>query len=237
MKLSIIICVYNEVETINKIIKKVLNQRIINSIKKEIIIIDNDSYDGTKNILKKYTKHENIIIKYQKKNMGKGNSIIEGIKLSTGNIIIFQDADLEYDPSNYNILIEEMLKGNLDAVYGSRILSNKKYHIYHLHKFVVIFFTKLINIFFRTDFTDSATNYKLIKSSLLKTFELKAKSFAIDFEITIHLGMKNALCSEVPIEYNPRTYEKGKKIKIIDGLKSFNIIIKYIIKKFLLNSI
>ena len=231
MKLSIIICVYNEVKTVNELLIKVLNQELIQNIKKEIIIIDNNSRDGTKNILKKYNEYKNVKIIYQKKNMGKGNSIIEGIKHSSGDLIIFQDADLEYDPKNYNKLIKHLIENNLEAVYGSRILNKNEYHVYKLNRIVVVFFTKLINYFYNTAFTDSATNHKLIKTNILKKLKLISKSFAIDFEITIHLGKHRCKCGEVSIVYNPRKYNEGKKVNFVDAIKGFFIIIYYLFKR------
>ena len=132
MKLSIIICVFNEKETIEKIIKKI-NQVILPfELKKEFIIIDNNSFDGTKEILTKYNKINNYKIFYNKKNYGKGYSISKGIKNASGNFIIFQDADLEYDPNDYVRLINHLNNNNLDFVFGSRILNNKKYHRYNI---------------------------------------------------------------------------------------------------------
>ena len=157
MKLSIIICVFNEVSTIRRIYDEILNVALINNIKKEIIIIDNNSTDGTKEILKKIDNSNTQII-FQKKNMGKGNSIIEGIKISTGYYTVFQDADLEYSPNNYNKLLKEIIDHNLDAVFGSRIKSNVNYHVYYLNKLAVLIFTKLINFFYNGNFTDTATN-------------------------------------------------------------------------------
>ena len=149
MKLTIIVCVFNEVSTIQKIYNEIENIKLINNFAKEIIIIDNNSTDGTKEILKNI-KNKNIKIIFQGKNMGKGNSIIEGIKIATGNYIIFQDADLEYSPQNYNLLLKKIIDDNLDAVFGSRIKNNADYHVYYLNKLAVLIFTKLINFFYLT---------------------------------------------------------------------------------------
>ena len=227
MKLSIIICVYNEVGTIIELVHKVLSQKLSYDLEKEIIIIDNNSQDGTKLKLKHLEKHKEIKVIYQKKNMGKGNSIIQGIKFSTGDLVIFQDADLEYNPKDYNNLIKKLIIEDLDAVYGSRVLNNKKYHRYKLNEKVVILYTKLINFLYKTNFTDSATNYKLIRAPILKKFKLISKSFAIDFEITINLGIHKCKCAELPIDYNPRSYAEGKKINYLDAIKSLLIIFYY----------
>ena len=229
MKLSIIICVFNEVSTIRRIYDEILNVALINNIKKEIIIIDNNSTDGTKEILKKIDNSNTQII-FQKKNMGKGNSIIEGIKISTGYYTVFQDADLEYSPNNYNKLLKEIIDHNLDAVFGSRIKSNVNYHVYYLNKLAVLIFTKLINFFYNGNFTDTATNHKLIKSDILKKLDLESKSFALDFEIAIKLSKLNISYGEVAIDYNPRKYNQGKKINFLDAIKSFYVIFYNLIK-------
>jgi glycosyltransferase involved in cell wall biosynthesis len=230
MKLSIIICVYNEINTISEIIKKVQSQTLINNIKKEIIIIDNNSTDGTREALKELVNTENLKIIFNKINIGKGGSIKKGIRESSGELIIFQDADLEYDPSEYNKLLKCLLTNKLDAVYGSRYLGGKDFHVYKLNRFAVFFLTFVINILFKTSFTDSATNYKLIKSDTIRYINFISKSFSIDFEITLHLGLLSANCSEVPIEYNPRKYLDGKKINYKDAFKSVYIILYYFIK-------
>ena len=229
MKLSIIVCVFNEVSTIQKIYDEIVDVKLINNYEKEIIIIDNNSTDGTKEILKKI-KNKNTKIIFQDKNLGKGNSIIEGIKISTGNFTIFQDADLEYSPKNYNLLLNKIVEDNLDAVFGSRVKSNADYHVYYLNKIAVLIFTKLINFFYNGNFTDTATNHKLIKTNILKKMNLESKSFALDFEISIKLSKLNIKYDEVAIDYKPRKYNEGKKINMVDALKSFYVIIINLIK-------
>lgn len=229
MKLSIIVCVFNEVSTIQKIYDEIINIKLFNNYKKEIIIIDNNSTDGTKEILKKINNKDTQII-FQKKNLGKGNSIIEGIKLATGNYTIFQDADLEYSPKNYNLLLKKIIENDLDAVFGSRVKSNVNYHVYYLNKLAVLIFTKLINYFYNGEFTDTATNHKLIKTKILKSIKLESKSFALDFEISIKLSKLNIKYDEVAIDYKPRKYNEGKKINMVDALKSFYVIIINLIK-------
>ncbi len=229
MKLSIIVCVFNEVSTIQKIYDEIVDIKLINNYEKEIIIIDNNSTDGTKEILKKI-KNQNTKIIFQDKNLGKGNSIIEGIKISTGNFTIFQDADLEYSPKNYNLLLNKIVEEDLDAVFGSRVKSNADYHVYYLNKIAVLIFTKLINFFYNGNFTDTATNHKLIKTNILKKMNLESKSFALDFEISIKLSKLNIKYDEVAIDYKPRKYHEGKKINVFDALKSFYVIIINLLK-------
>ena len=231
MKLSIIVCVLNEIETIKKILQKINDVELPNNIQKEIIVIDNNSIDGTKEFLQKIQISENLKIFFQKKNFGKGNSIIKGIEESSGDLIVFQDADLEYDPNNYNKLINHLIKNNLDAVFGSRIKNNEIHFYYKINRFAVILLTKLINFLYRGSFTDTATNHKLIKSEVLKKLNLVSKGFNLDFEISLKLAKYNYSCDEIPIEYYPRTYKKGKKINLLDAIKSFFVILYYFFGK------
>jgi len=225
LKLSIVICAYNEVKTIDKLIKKVCEVELINDFEKEILIFDNNSDDGTKDILNKYSNLDNIKIFYNETNIGKGGSIIKSQKFISGDFVVFQDADLEYDPQNYNLLLDKLINNNFDAVYGSRIKLNKNYHIYFLNRIVVRFYSMLINILYNTNFTDTATNHKLIKSIIFKKLKLVSKTFAIDFEISLKLGKLKAKCGEVHINYFPRKYKDGKKISFIDAFTSFLVII------------
>ena len=229
MKLSIIVCVFNEVSTIQKIYNEIVNIKLIHNFEKEIIIIDNNSTDGTKDILRNI-KNKNTKIIFQNKNLGKGNSIIEGISISNGDYTIFQDADLEYSPKNYNLLLAKIIKDDLDAVFGSRVKSNANYHVYYLNKLAVLIFTKLINLFYKGHFTDTATNHKLIKTKILKRLKLESKSFALDFEISIKLSKLRIKYGEVAIDYKPRKYNEGKKINLIDAFKSFYVIIINLLK-------
>jgi len=224
MKLSIIICVYNEIKTIKEILQKVNNVNLSAQFEKEIIIVDNNSKDGTKEFLKNLVNSNQYNIIFQKKNFGKGNSIITGIKEVSGDLVVFQDADLEYDPNNYVKLINHLNKNKLDAVFGSRILNDKDYFYYKLNKFVVIKLTRLINFLFDGSFTDVATNHKLIKTKVLKKLNLVSKGFNLDFEISLKLAKYKFKCGEIPISYLPRTYKEGKKINFIDAIKSILVI-------------
>jgi len=231
MKLSIIVCVLNEIKTIEKILQKINDVELPNNIQKEIIVIDNNSIDGTKEFLQKIQISEGLKVFFQKKNFGKGNSIIKGIEESSGDLIIFQDADLEYDPNNYNKLISHLIKNNLDAVFGSRIKNNEIHFYYKMNRFAVILLTKLINFLYRGSFTDTATNHKLIKSEVLKKLNLVSKGFNLDFEISLKLAKYKYSYDEVSIEYHPRTYKEGKKINLLDAIKSFFVILYYFFGK------
>ena len=231
MRLSVIVCVFNEIKTIEKILRKINNVELQNNIQKEIIIIDNNSSDGTKEFLKKIPISNNLKIFFQEKNLGKGNSIILGIRESTGDLIVFQDADLEYDPNNFNKLINHLLKNKLDAVFGSRIKNDEIYFYYKINKLFVIFLTKLINLLYRGSFTDVATNHKLIKKEVLNKLNLISKGFTLDFEISLKLAKYKFKYDEISIEYYPRTYKDGKKINFLDAIKSLFVIFYYFFRK------
>ena len=225
MKLSIIVCVYNEIKTIKEILKKIDDTVLPKPYSKEIIIIDNDSNDGTKEFLKKNKFNENYKIIFQNKNFGKGNSVIKGINEASGDLIVFQDADLEYEPDNYANLITHLITYKLDAVFGSRIKNNEDHFYYKINRYAVIFLTKLINFLFNGNFTDVATNHKLVKTEVLKKLNLTFKGFNSDFEISSKLLKYKFKCDEIPIKYFPRKYEEGKKINKIDAIKSLLVII------------
>tara|TARA_B100001057_G_scaffold113079_1_gene111352 strand:+ start:1241 stop:1939 length:699 start_codon:yes stop_codon:yes gene_type:complete len=230
MKLSVIVCVYNEINTIEEILKKIDNVDLPSDFEKEIIIIDNNSTDGTREFLNKLKIANKYKVIFQKKNYGKGNSIITGINEATGNLTVFQDADLEYEPNNYSKLIEYLEKNNLDAVFGSRIMHDEDYFYYKLNRFAVINLTKIINFLFKGSFTDVATNHKLIKTNVLKQLNLKSKGFNLDFEISLKLLKYGFNCGEIPVKYFPRTYKDGKKINFLDAIKSLFIIFYFYFK-------
>lgn len=225
MKLSIIICVYNERATILEVIKRVKEAELLPGWTKEIIIVDNCSTDGTRELLETINDKDIRII-FQPRNLGKGNSIRTAIPLCSGDFTITQDADLEYHPRQYRLLLKKALDDNLDAVYGSRVLGGKRYHYYTLNYFVVRFLTILTNLLFGAHYTDVATNYKLIRTSLLKSLNLTCSGFDLDFEISNKLALATKKISEVPIEFEPRTYQEGKKIRYKDGIQAFLRIIR-----------
>ena len=227
MKLSIIVCVYNEIKTIEEILQKINKVNLPAQFEKEIIIVDNNSIDGTKEFLKNLEKNNQYKLIFQKKNFGKGNSIITGIKEATGDLTVFQDADLEYEPNNYIKLIDHLNENKLDAVFGSRIKNHEDHFYYKLNRFAVVNLTNLINLLFKGSFTDVATNHKLIKTEVLKKLNLVSKGFNLDFEISLKLAKNKFKCGEIPIRYFPRTYEEGKKINFMDAIKSLFIIIYF----------
>jgi glycosyltransferase involved in cell wall biosynthesis len=224
MKLSVIICVYNERETILEIIQRVQSVDL-GDWQRELIVVDNCSTDGTRELLKTVTA-PNVKIVYQPKNMGKGNSVRTAIPLCSGDYSITQDADLEYDPQEYPKLLSKAVNENLDVVYGSRVLGGKKYHHYAANYWGVRFLTLLTNFLFGAHYTDVATNYKLIRTPILQSLKLTCSGFDLDFELSDKLALATRRIGEVPIGFNPRTYEQGKKIRLWDGLHAVLIVLR-----------
>jgi glycosyltransferase involved in cell wall biosynthesis len=225
MKLSIIIPCYNEVSTIEIILKKILKEK---KFKKEIIVIDDASTDGTREILKGkiYNNISHLIL--NKKNYGKGFSIRRGIEIATGDIILIQDADLEYDPGDYTKLIEPISNNYADVVYGSRFLgSEKKRVLNYWHSVGNKFLTLLSNMFTNINLTDMEVCYKVFKSNVIKKIKLTENRFGFEPEVTAKIAKMKVRIFEVGVKYYGRTYADGKKITWIDGISAIRCIFKY----------
>ena len=233
-KLSIVIPCYNEKNTIENILKKVIqslnNYKIL---KYEIIIVDDCSNDGTIKLLKNLALDENIQIYFHDNNLGKGAAIQTALKYITGDITLIQDADLEYDPLDYNKLLVPFLEANADIVYGSRFLGGGKYVRIHFfwHYLANKILTFICNLFINLNLTDMETGYKVFKTSVLKSISLKEKSFSFEPEVTIKLAKKKYKFFEVPVTYNGRSYEEGKKIGLKDAFIALKTIIFYSFKR------
>ena len=233
-KLSILIPCFNEKNSIEKIVSKILlslkNYELNNY---EIIIVDDFSNDGTKEILEKYKTKENFKILFHDKNQGKGAAIQTAIKNITGDISIIQDADLEYDPFDYNKLLLPFFETDADVVYGSRFLGGGKYVRIHFfwHYLANKILTFICNFFINLNLTDMETGYKVFRSSALKDISLKEKTFSFEPEVTIKLSKKKFKFYEVPITYNGRSYKEGKKIRLKDAFIALKTIILYSFKK------
>lgn len=227
---SIIIPVYNEKTTIEKILKLVEDSDTL-SLKKEIIVVDDCSTDGTKNILAKYLKRDTYKVIEKKKNEGKGSCIKKGIAVSTGDIVIIQDADLEYTPADYPALLEPMVDGHADVVYGTRFVNANPHRVlYFYHYAANKFITMLSNMFTNLNLTDIETGYKVFNGNVLRAIgpALKSKKFGFEPEITARIAkVKGLRIYEVGISYYGRTYEEGKKIGWVDGIKAIYEIIRY----------
>jgi len=215
MKLSIIIPVYNEKNTVNKIIQQVQNVEL--DMEKEIILIDDGSTDGTREILKNL-EYPNVKVKLHEKNQGKGSALQTGFSLATGDFVIIQDADLEYDPREYPVLLTPLLDGRADAVYGSRFLGGPHRVLFFWHYIGNKFLTTLSNMLSNLNLTDMETCYKVFRKEILDKITIKSKRFGIEPEITMKLARQNCRIYEVPISYSGRDYTEGKKIGWKDGV-------------------
>ena len=227
IKLTIIIPVYNEIKTIEKLIKKILKINIY----KQLIIVDDGSSDGTQQVLKKYKKFINKLI-IHKKNLGKGAAIKSGQKYVKGKYVGIQDADLEYDPRDLKKIVNEMDKKKLKVMYGSRVLKKNKFKNTQNFTHIVriwgnIFLTKVSNFFNKQQLTDAHTCYKVFDSKVFKKIRLKEKGFSFCPEITTKISMMNLEIKEFPINYIGRTYEQGKKITAFDGIDALYVLAKY----------
>ena len=232
-KLSIIIPCFNEKNTIEDILKKIdqsLNYYKFSNF--EIIVVDDFSTDGSKEVLKELSNKEKIQIYFHDNNLGKGAAIHTALRYTTGDIVIIQDADLEYDPFDYNKLLVPFFETNADIVYGSRFLGGGKYVRIHFfwHYLANKILTFICNLFINLNLTDMETGYKVFKTSALKSINLKEKSFSFEPEVTIKLAKKNYKFFEVPITYNGRSYEEGKKIGLKDAFIALKTIILYSFK-------
>jgi len=227
MIISIVIPVYNEVDNIKRVIKRIKEVPLIGNIKKEIIIIDDGSTDGTTEVLKE-VKNEGTITKIHSSilNFGKGTAIRIGLKYTTGDIIIIQDGDLEYDPNDYNQIIKPILENKAKVVYGTRFLTRPKgmrLSNYIANKILAL----SANILYNAEITDEATAYKAFTKEVINNITLKCKSFEFCPEFTAKVRKKGYKIVEVPISYNARSVAEGKKIGWKDGFVALWTLLKY----------
>tara|TARA_Y100001970_G_C14258241_1_gene877264 strand:- start:95 stop:817 length:723 start_codon:yes stop_codon:yes gene_type:complete len=232
-KLSIVIPCYNEIHTIEKIINKI--EKSLNTYKYdnfEIIVVDDFSTDGTREKLNQISENKNINIFLHSENQGKGAAVKSAIKLAKGDLIIIQDADLEYDPYDYDRLLTPFFETDADVVYGSRFIGGGKYVRIHFfwHYLANKIITFICNLFTNLNLTDVETGYKVFKSSSIKNINLIEKSFSFEPEVTIKLAKKKYKFFEVPISYNGRSYDEGKKIQFKDAFIALKAILIYSIK-------
>lgn len=225
-KLSIIIPVFNEEKTISQVLEKVLE---FNLQEKEVIVVNDGSTDSTKKILDdSFSNRKDLIIISKDKNRGKGFAVREGINASTGDIILIQDADTEYDPNDFKILLDPINKGYAEVVYGSRFIGSNPHRVmYFANRIANSFITFFSNLLTNLNLTDMETGYKVFNKELLNNFELKENDFGFEPELTMKLAKTKCRFYEVGISYKGRTYEEGKKIRAIDFFKALIVLIRY----------
>lgn len=229
MKLSVLIPIYNEAQFLEKVITKVLEQKVPGIQETEIVLIDDGSNDDTAQIINRLNRRfSNLIALKHPHNQGKGAAIQSAIKAMTGDVCIIQDADLEYDPSDYPLMLDPIIRGEADCVYGSRFVgSQAKRVLFFWHYAGNRFLTLLSNLATNLNLTDMETGYKAFRCDLLKTIPLQSPRFGFEPEITIKIARRKYRIFEVGISYRGRTYAEGKKITWQDGFKAIFTIIQY----------
>ena len=231
-KLSIIIPAYNEENTISLILDRIAAITLTNGIQKEIIIINDGSTDNTENKIKNYIDaNQTLSIFYHKlgKNSGKGAAVKHGVSKATGEYILIQDADLEYDPRDYNLLLDPVLTGDADVVFGSRFVGSKPHRIlFFWHSMANKVLTFISNLFTNLNLTDMEVCYKMFKKEIIQNFDLKERGFGFEPEVTAKVAkIPDIKIYEVGVSYFGRTYKEGKKINWKDGFRAIYCILKY----------
>jgi glycosyltransferase involved in cell wall biosynthesis len=225
-KLSIIIPCYNELKTIDTIIERVLQVEV--PIDREIVIIDDYSRDGTRDHLKTLDGTNNIKVVFHEVNKGKGAALRTGFKHATGDVVLIQDADLEYSPDDYPKLLKPILEDKADVVYGSRLVGGETHRVlYFWHSLGNKFLTLCSNVFTNLNLTDMEVGYKVFKKEILNKIELEEDRFGFEPEVTAKVARLGCVIYEVGISYHGRTYAEGKKINWRDGVRAIYVILKY----------
>jgi len=226
MKLSIVIPCFNEEKSLRALVEKVLRFK---DLEKEILIIDDCSTDNSKLIIEELSNtHPEIRAIYLEKNSGKGFALKSGFKEVTGDLVLIQDADLEYDPKDYSALIKPFKNADADVVYGSRFMGGEYVRLHFFWHFIANkLLTFVTNIVTNLNMSDMETGYKLFKRSVIQSINVKEKSFGVEPEITVKLARKKFIFYEVPISYQGRSYEEGKKITLKDAFLAFYCIFRY----------
>jgi glycosyltransferase involved in cell wall biosynthesis len=223
MNLSIVIPVYNEVENIGEIIKRVQSTKLAN----EIIIVDDGSRDGTRDALQKLDGQSEVRVILHERNQGKGAAVVTGLRAARGDVLLIQDADLEYDPRDYPVLLQPIQEGLADVVYGSRFLGAPHRVTMFWHMVANKMLTLMTNVLYNTILTDMETGYKVFRREVIDGMTIRAKRFDFEPEFTAKVLKRNYRIFEVPISFNPRDYSQGKKIKLKDAFEAVWTLLKY----------
>ncbi len=226
MKLSVIICCYNERKTIAEVIRRTRAVQLGAGWSREILVIDNASTDGTQEILHQFAADPEIRLFFHAQNLGKGSSIRTGIAHMTGDYMIIQDADFEYDPQEQTLFCQKVEELMPAAIFGSRILGGRAVYEYAHAYWGVRFLTAATNFFFGGHLTDVATATKMVRADVLQSLNLVGTTFDLDFELPCKIFLAGYDILEIPITYRPRTYEEGKKIRVSDGVRALIVILK-----------
>ena len=223
MNLSVIIPVYNEAKNIQEIIKRVQASKLA----REIVIVDDGSQDGTRDLLAKMDGRKKVRVILHEKNLGKGAAVVTGMKAATGDILLIQDADLEYDPRDYPALIQPIKEGLADVVYGSRFLGAAHRVTMFWHQVANKLLTLMTNILYDSILTDMETGYKVFRREVIEGMKIRSKRFNFEPEFTAKILKRKHRIFEVPITFNPRDYADGKKIKLRDAFEAVWALIRY----------